>query len=127
MTVGDKTLDEQHQKLLAQLNKVIDAMAFGSSSAEVTNALNFFEKYVDEHLTYEEEYMERRGYQDLKEHKEKHEGFRVQYKDFKDQLEAGKLSVDDLIKIEKFLGEWWINHICYEDQQYHQSLGAPSS
>ena len=124
MSVGEKTLDAQHQKLLAQLNKVIDALSFGPSSKEVDEALHFFEEYVTEHLTYEEDYMQRRGFHDLEVHKAKHQVFRDKYKDFKDKLASGKLSTNDLIHIEQFLGRWWIEHISYEDQRYHQTLGA---
>ena len=101
-------------------------MAHGASSTEATNALHFFEMYVKEHLAYEEQYMEDQGYHDLEAHKEKHDDFRAMYKEFKKKLDDGILSSDELTETEHFLGSWWINHIGYEDQQYHKTLGASS-
>jgi hemerythrin-like metal-binding protein len=104
MSVGESKIDGQHQKLLSQLNKVIDAMVFGATSKEVTEALSFFEQYVAEHLTYEEEYMQRRGYNDLVEHKVKHQDFRDKYADFKKRIDSGATANNVLVEIEGFLG-----------------------
>ena len=123
MSVGEDTIDAQHQKLLAQLNKVIDATVFGATSSQVVEALRFFEQYVNEHLAYEEAYMQRRKYQGIEEHKKKHQEFRDTYADFKRKLESGVTPTKALIGIEGFLGEWWTEHIGHEDQKYYLALG----
>ena len=123
MSVGENTIDAQHQKLLAQLNKIIDAMFFGEASKEVAEAVHFFEAYVNEHLQYEEKYMERRGYADIEEHKQRHEDFRKKYANFKHTLESGQASETTLIEMEGFLGHWWTEHIGHEDKKYYLALG----
>ena len=122
MSVGESTIDAQHQRLLSQLNKVIDSMMLGVSAQEVTEALHFFEQYVKEHLSYEEEYMRRRGYQGIEEHIEKHDDFRNKYLQFKNRLESGSTPTDVLVEMEEFLGQWWVGHIGHEDRKYHLAL-----
>jgi hemerythrin-like metal-binding protein len=119
MSVGESTIDAQHQKLLSQLNTVIDAMALGSNSAEVANALKFFEQYVNEHLAYEETYMRRHEYAELDAHKKAHEGFRRKYAEFKKQFDSGTTPFLLLVDMEGFLGQWWIEHIGHEDRKYY--------
>jgi hemerythrin-like metal-binding protein len=124
MSVGEDTIDAQHQKLLSQLNKVIDAMVFGPASKEVSEALGFFEQYINEHLSYEEGYMKRRGYLDIDEHEKKHQDFRNKYADFKKRLDSGTTSESILVEMEEFLGEWWLEHIGHEDKKYYLALGT---
>lgn len=123
MSVGEQMIDSQHQRLLGQVNTLIDAMVFGSASTEVTTALDFLEQYINEHLSYEEEYMERRGFRDLTEHKAKHAEFRNKYAAFKAKLDAGETPDTVLVGIEEFLGQWWIDHIGHEDHAYFLALG----
>lgn len=123
MSVGESTIDAQHKKLLGQLNKVIDAMIFDTKSHEITEALKFFEEYVDEHLLYEEEYMKRRGYADIDNHKKKHDEFRATYADFKNKVASGVTPADVLMAMEVFLGQWWVEHIGHEDKKYYIALG----
>lgn len=123
MSIGESTIDAQHQRLLSQLNKVIDAMMFGAESKEVAEALSFFEQYIKEHLAYEEDYMQRHGYFDLDEHKKKHQNFRDNYADFKKKLDSGMTPANVLVEIEGFLGNWWIEHIGDEDRKYYLALG----
>ncbi|MFA7302135.1 MAG: hemerythrin family protein [Candidatus Paceibacterota bacterium] len=126
LSVGEATIDTQHQQLLAQVNKLIDAMVYGAGSEEVASAVAFLGQYANEHLDYEEAYMERLGFKDLAHHKTIHDDFRKKYIDFKTQLEAGMTAESVLIEMEKFLGQWWLGHIGYEDRKYHEALGAPA-
>lgn len=123
MTVGEEMIDSQHQRLLAQLNKVIDAMIYGEASQEVASAVAFFGQYADEHLAYEEAYMDRRGYAAIEEHEKWHQEFRDTYADFKQKLE-GHVTPDNLLmEMEVYLGSWWTNHILHEDKKYYEALG----
>ncbi len=122
MSVGESTIDAQHQRLLSQLNKVIDAMGFGEASKEVAEALRFFEQYINEHLAYEENYMQQHGYRGIDEHKKKHKDFRDRYADFKKKLDSGTTPESVLVEMEGFLGNWWIEHIGHEDRKYYLAL-----
>lgn len=123
MTVGEPTIDAQHQRLLAQLNTVMDAMIYGATSEEVASAIRFFKEYVDEHLAYEEAYMARRGYTDIVEHEKKHQNFRDTYQSFHDRIAEGGTPASLLMEMEVYLGEWWTGHILHEDKKYYLELG----
>ena len=58
------------------INKIIEAMVFGINSKEVADALSFFDQYINEHFSYEEDYMQRHSYADLDKHKIRHQDFR---------------------------------------------------
>ena len=124
MSVGEPIIDAQHQKLLAQLNKVIDAMVSDVGSKEVVDALAFFEQYMNEHFSYEEKYMLEHSYAELEEHKKKHQSFKDKYSDFKNKLDAGTTPGQVLIGIEEFLGEWWLEHIGHEDRKYYLAFSG---
>ena len=123
MYVGEETIDAQHRRLLGQLNKVIDAMLFGATSEQVADAVKFFKEYADEHLAYEEIYMQRRGYSELADHKKKHDDFREKYDVFHQKLTEGSAPDGLLMELEIFLGEWWMHHILHEDKKYYDALG----
>jgi len=123
MSVGEETIDAQHQRLLAQLNKVIDAMLFGAESEEIVRAVDFFKTYADEHLAYEEAYMAQRGYSHLAEHQKYHDDFREKYRAFHEQLTSRHAPDGLLMEMEVYLGDWWMHHILLEDKKYYEALG----
>jgi len=124
MSVGEPMIDSQHQKLLNQVNKVIDSMVFGARSEEVKTAVDFFKQYADEHFAYEEAYMESLAYKDIVDHKALHKEFINKYNDFRALLDGGTALDAVLIDVEGFLGQWWVDHIGHEDQKYHASRGG---
>jgi hemerythrin-like metal-binding protein len=122
MSVEEENIDKQHQKLLEQLNKIIDAMVFGVTSKEVQEAVSFFEGYFKEHFFYEESYMEKHNYPFLGEHKTRHADFIKKYFSFKEKLNSDFKHNELIIEIEAYLGKWWIEHIGKEDQEYHNFI-----
>jgi len=124
MTVGEPTIDAQHQRLLAQLNVIMDAIINEATLEEVFAAIDFFKEYVDEHLAYEEAYMTRRGYTGIIEHEKKHQNFRDTYQSFRDKLAGGITPASLLMEMEVYLGEWWTGHILHEDKKYYLELGS---
>jgi hemerythrin len=75
MSVGEDHIDEQHRGLLIQTNKIINAIATGNHFDIVNETLLFYDKYINEHFTYEEEYMKKIGFPDIVEHILHHEDF----------------------------------------------------
>ena len=127
ISVGNDIIDRQHQKLLAQINKIIDSVIFGVNSKEVNDAVHFFEEYIKEHLSFEEAYMEKIHYPNLADHKKQHASFVDNYADFKKRLGSSLKPEAFIIEIETYLGEWWFEHIGKEDKKYHLFLEANSS
>ena len=122
-SVGDEVIDAQHKKLLAQINKILDAVVFGVEANDVqAKMIPFLDQYIKEHFSYEEEYMKKIGYPHLDEHVKMHGDFIQMYYKFKSEFNDGT-NKDKLISdIESYVGEWWINHIGKEDKKYHLYL-----
>ena len=126
MSVGEPTIDEQHKKLIKQINKLVQEIETGSSVAGVRSTLKFLNEYLNEHFKYEEEYMEKIYYSGLEKHKKVHVNFIRFTEEFSEEFtqkfnesEGGSNTVDEFAKkAHVFLGEWLVNHILDEDQKY---------
>ncbi|MBI3888202.1 hemerythrin family protein [Candidatus Nomurabacteria bacterium] len=122
MSVGESDIDKQHQRLLSQVNKIEDAISFGATSKEVAEALEFFDKYIQEHFSYEESYMKEHNYPYLEEHKKEHENFIKNNSLFKEALKRGLNPRELILDVETYLGQWWMKHICKVDKKYHDFI-----
>ncbi|MFA5095159.1 MAG: hemerythrin family protein [Candidatus Paceibacterota bacterium] len=127
MSVGEETIDSQHKKLLAQVNKIINALAFGVHSKELEEVIKFFDEYIKEHFAYEEGYMSKIGYPKIEEHKKLHHNFFENYIKFKKEFEQN-LNKDILAAdIERYIGDWWLEHIGKEDKKYRLFVESKKS
>jgi hemerythrin len=122
MSVDESHIDNQHKKLLSQINKIIYAMTFGVTSKEVAEAIHFFDEYVKDHFTYEEKYMKDHNFPDFDEHKKRHEEFIKSNIEFKKKLKNGVDPRELIFDIETYIGQWWIKHIGKEDKKYHDFI-----
>jgi len=118
MSVFDEKIDAQHQKLLNQVNVMLSSILGGKGHETVHDAINFLDKYIFEHLAYEEVYMSEHKYPDIENHKKMHRDFIEHYKKFKKNFEAGASKEVLALDIEQYIGNWWIEHIGVEDKKY---------
>ena len=118
MSVGDTHLDGQHQRLLSQINKIYEAIAHGATVKEVSEAIDFLEKYGKEHFYDEEAYMLKHQYPYEEEHHKEHYSFIKSSKLFKEKLGSGIDPREVILDIEAYLGQWWVKHIRQEDKKY---------
>src|SRR3989344_1006977 len=127
MSVNEKTIDNQHKKLLAQIEKIIQII----SSLEVNmsvlrETIRFLYEYIKDHLSYEEGYMRKNNYPDIEKHKEIHRNFVQFYENFQKELKEkitsgyfSSIEIKELLeKVKEHLADWWINHISTIDQTY---------
>lgn len=119
MSVGEKHIDEQHQGLLSQTNKIIYAIASGNRLSVVDEALSFYDKYISDHLAYEEEYMRKIGYPNIEQHLEQHKSFINTYNLLKEKRKSGVSDNELIFEFEAHIGNWWIEHIGKVDKQYY--------
>ena len=126
MSVRDKTLDNQHQRILESVNELVVLMPPYDGSNEMLNQIrkitHSLYTNMDEHFTYEEGYMRGYHYPGLKEHKKIHHSFigfyRQLMKEFNQVLYAKPKSgialnkeLDYLAqKCKTYLGQWLVGH-----------------
>jgi hemerythrin-like metal-binding protein len=130
LSVGEKTIDSQHQKLIAELNDLIKKANEKPSSEqlkEIRDIIHFLDSYGKEHFSYEEKYMARNNYSGLKKHAKIHKAFIKFYAKFEDKFEKMYKSNDKFLaeKLKKlsndarrFLADWFVNHISKDDHKY---------
>jgi len=118
ISVNDEIIDNQHKKLLNQINLLLEAIIEEKSISIVKETISFLDSYISDHLKYEEEYMQKNFYPDTQKHAEIHGNFIKKYKEFKTNLDAAGPSKELLLEIQSFLGSWWIEHIGTEDKKY---------
>ena len=114
-SVGHKTLDAQHFKIVSFINELIDMPEITNQAVAlecITKMLN----YSTEHLQYEEKLMEDHDYPDASSHTVIHQFYVKKVENFlkmsfeeKDNFKSEVLS---------FLKEWWTYHILEEDMKY---------
>ena len=114
-SVGDETLDRQHQGLIRLINKLSEETGTTSMVGWVFEELK---AYTHEHFTAEEQRLKAAGYPDLAEHKKEHRAFE-QWLSAVRQTYAMGASADLMAgSINAFLRNWLINHILSSDMAY---------
>ncbi|MFH1066032.1 MAG: hemerythrin family protein [Nanoarchaeota archaeon] len=127
MSVGEKTIDSQHKRLLSQIIKLEEAIASRNINMGMLRDTNhFLYIYFRQHFAYEEKHMERIGFPQIVQHKKMHLSFIKFYDDFQNELmEKSKLKsltsldVKEMVeKIKKYLAAWLVGHIMRMDKKY---------
>jgi hemerythrin-like metal-binding protein len=119
-SVGNATLDAQHQALLRTINELADAREAGGEIAHVFDALN---RYIRDHFRDEEVLMAAAGYADLEPHQQEH-------RMFEDWLRAVEMAYNSYgastyylaESVDAFLRDWLLNHILIKDMAYKSTL-----
>ena len=120
LSVGVEEIDNQHKEFINALNSLLDAMARGKGRKIIGDELSFIENYVDKHFALEEGYMRRFMYDKYHAHKAIHDGFKKEMAALKAEFQQGGPAIGLVIKVEKNMLDWLINHINEVDKK----LGA---
>ena len=122
MSVYDVIIDEQHKRLLGEVNTLLSYVVAEKNDEMISQAISFLDRYITEHLYYEEQYMEDHKFPLLKEHLKLHKDFIDHYNFFKKQFDAGVSRETLAFEIEQYIGNWWIEHIGKEDHKYAEYI-----
>lgn len=122
--VGHAALDEQHQGLLALVNRLID-MGDRADAKAFFVVLNELLQYAEKHFSVEEELMQVHGFAGLAAHVAEHERF-VE-KVFLLNQRVGSADGTLLASILDFLKSWYIAHVLGTDRDYIPCLKAETS
>ncbi len=127
ISVGDPIIDAQHQRLLGEVNTLLSYLISEKDDATVANAVKFLDTYIDDHLAYEELYMEEHRYPERENHIKYHKDFIEHYKAFKGRLNGGASREALALEIEQYIGNWWLTHIAVEDHKYAEFIKSHES
>jgi hemerythrin len=123
-SVGIKSLDEDHKKLIGLLNQFTTAYDYAMSEEYESEALQDLINYTKYHFHREEKLMEDNGYPDLAAHKKQHQAMIKQVNVFVSLYD--QQGHDALEQVSDFLANWLINHINGTDKKYSEHLKTRS-
>ena len=116
LSVGVKSIDDQHSVLFKTINDLHDAMLKGQSRSVVGTLLHTLVDYTREHFTAEEAMMEAARYPSLAAHHVKHKELTKQVEEYVTRYERGDITLS--IQLASFLSDWLTKHIQSTDQEY---------
>jgi len=117
-----REIDMQHQKLVAMLNGLYEALKKGEGREALGATLSGLVGYTKTHFATEERFMKIHGYPDYLSHKEKHEKMTAMVLEYARKFEAGEIR--NPIEISNFLKDWLKKHILGTDMGYSAFLNG---
>lgn len=119
-SVGVQRFDNQHARIIALINKLIEDSKASVNSELISDALSLMTEYSQNHFKDEEKSLEEYGYEDFDSHKEKHKRFLKKTMKFNQATMVGVTEVPVLVL--EYLKDWWVVHILVEDMKYKPLL-----
>lgn len=119
-SVGIKSLDDDHKRLINLLNQFITAYDYVMDESFERDALSNLLDYTRYHFEREELMMESAGYPDVEAHKAQHVKMMEKVETFVTIYDVK--GHEALNEITEFLSDWLIKHINGTDKQYTQHL-----
>jgi hemerythrin len=116
LSVGVAEIDDQHKRLFDNFSVFLIACADGRSAEEVNRLFSFLGAYVVTHFTDEERLMQRLGFPDYEEHREKHQEFTRQVAALKERLENEGPTRSLVTSVSLTINGWLIEHISRMDR-----------
>jgi len=123
LSVGIKSIDEQHKLLISLINSLNSAMAKGEANMMIGDILSNLTQYTRLHFGYEEQLFEQYGYPNSEKHKRQHGELIEQISALKERFETD-LSGSVALEIMQFLKHWLTHHILKTDKAYAEFLIA---
>lgn len=115
-SVGVALLDEQHQRIVSLINKIIAYHGQDIEEEVIEEALKTMNAYAKEHFRTEEGLLLEHAYPDYKAHAEQHKAY---------VKKTFLLSTENLLesettpqKLKEYLIAWWKEHILVCDMKY---------
>ncbi len=117
METGIDVVDRQHQELVRQVNRLVEAMRAGKGRKMVGEILAFLGRYAVEHFQTEEKIMEQGGYPGLDKHRRVHEAFKKDFGKLAAEYERTPAKLSLTIEVQRRVMEWLRSHILGMDQE----------
>lgn len=120
LQVGNSFIDNDHQKLIALVNRLHDAMAQGQGKDILGKILDELIRYTREHFKREEDHMQKIRYADFAAHKQEHDKLIKEVVDLQSKFSAGNGMLT--VQVSGFLRNWLVNHIMKTDKKLASAI-----
>lgn len=119
-SIGIEVIDKQHRRLLeigSRIMDLADAKDGFDHYDEIVEVLQELKEYTVYHFDYEEELMQKFGYEHYNTHKFEHYFVIKKIQKFeREDLEEKQR--ETILKLVEFISDWIANHILQEDMKY---------
>jgi hemerythrin len=116
LATGNEAIDIQHKELFSRFNKLLEACNKGKGKEEVGNLLSFLSDYVKSHFAAEERLQLAHNYPHYRDHKKMHDDFIDSLNKVHDEFNSAGAGILVVIKTNKMIVDWLINHISGTDK-----------
>jgi hemerythrin len=120
-SVNNPEIDAQHRRLFELINDLHASMSSGARG-ETVRVVEELVAYTRFHFRFEEELMERSGYEGVEAHKQVHRAMVGQVEKFR--IEAGRTGASVSVQLMSFLKNWLSKHILETDMRYRGQLAS---
>jgi hemerythrin len=127
LSVGVKTIDEQHQELFRLVNQLLESLVQARGKEEVAKVLAFLKDYVIQHFGAEQKLMTQYKYPALLSHRTQHDEFVKTFMQVHGEFEKSGPTVALAMKLNSYLGSWLRDHIGTTDRALGKFLLANHS
>ncbi len=124
MATGVQEVDEQHKDLIRHFNEFHEAMAHGKGQATALRLLGFLADYTETHFGCEEICMIKHHCPATAANLAAHNILRQEIARLRGHIKDDKLTIADLVQVERTLGAWIQDHICSVDIQLRGCVAA---
>ena len=115
-SVGVVEIDDQHKRMFATINELLDSINTGTTEEHIGNVIESLIKYKIFHFATEEKYFKEFNYEGAEDHIEKHQEFTEKLSQMKEKYP--RYNVDFAFELIDFLEDWLIDHLMTTDQKY---------
>ncbi|MFH0984261.1 MAG: bacteriohemerythrin [Candidatus Omnitrophota bacterium] len=115
-SVNIEVIDQQHKHLIKVLGSLFDGLGKERGKEFLGKIIWDLVQYAAEHFTTEEVFMRQYDFPGYEAHKKEHEDFKVKVSAFREDFEAGKVTLS--MEVMGFLTDWLAHHILEVDKEY---------
>jgi len=108
---GVAEIDEQHKEIIAQLNRLHDAVVSGLGKDVITDILEFAGEYAAKHFSFEENCMNKYRCPAARENQLAHEAFIKRFEEIRKLLDEQDVDSKVVLDVYKELRDWIKTHI----------------
>lgn len=119
LATGSEEIDFQHKELFRRVNALLESCRQGKGKAELNIVIEFLDEYVVKHFSEEEKFMRKYEYPGHASHKTEHLKFIATFSELKKEIERQGPALDLVVKTNRMIVQWLINHI----SKVNRSLG----
>ncbi|MGA3010491.1 MAG: bacteriohemerythrin [Terracidiphilus sp.] len=116
LSVGVKSIDDQHAVLFETINSLHASMVRGEARNVLGTLLHRFLDYTRRHFAAEEAMMETAKYPALAAHRVKHNELTEHVEEFVTRHDSGDIILS--VELSNFLTDWLTKHIQSTDKEY---------